>query len=310
MSSEPQQMVSEATPATPATPDPQGTQRGLIVAAIACVAVVGLVFVGSVGVWALRHRRAAKPATAVTVAAKSADDDASLITETQPQDGRDPFLAQGLAASGPDVPVAPKDPTKPEPGTGPAIPPIIPVPPDKPSAQPEPAHSDSGSGASSGSSGGGSSSSESSKPAPTPKPEKPKVPSRSELAKLDPSSPPDWVERPSAGEGLALVGVVAGSKPQAVFESEGKVVRRRIGEEVGGMKVSRIERGQVMLSDTSSGGPAKAYWLSVREGHRLGGTRSGPVKTVTPPADTSSSSEESSGSSGDEGGSSGESSSQ
>ncbi|MBI5835421.1 MAG: hypothetical protein HZB16_24220 [Armatimonadetes bacterium] len=283
MSSEPETTTSEATPATPVTTEPQPSQR-LVVAAVACVAVVGLVFLGSVGVYALRHLRPHKADTTVAMAAKAVDDEPSLVSETQTQDGRDPFLAQGIAATADTaIPVPPKDPTGPAPV-------VIPTPSvDPPKTNPTPAADPPKP----------TPSTETSKPAAPSKPEKPKAPSRAELATLDPASPPDWVTGPGAAEGLVLMGLVASGKPQAVFEYEGKVVRRRIGEEVAGMTVSRIERGQVMLRDANSGGPVKAFWLTVREGNRLGGTRSGPVKTVTPPADSTSESS-GSGSSGSE----------
>lgn len=303
--SESELITSEATAACPVATEAQPGQQRLIVAAVACVAVVGLVFVGSVGVWALRHRRSAKPEGRVAMQAKAVDEDNSLITETQAQEARDPFLAEGLAET-PDG----QQPTPP-PGDGQQPPqPVVPVTPDVIPTPNTDTSSGGGSSTSEGGttsdSGGGSDSSHGSESSPPPpsKPAKPKPPSKAELAKLDPGDLPDWVDGPTAADGgITLMGVVSGGRPQAIFEYEGKVHRRRIGDEVAGMTVARIERGQVMLKDAASGGPVKAYWLGVREGSRIGGTRSGPVKTVTPPEDTSSESGE-----GDGGESGGESS--
>jgi hypothetical protein len=69
-------------------------------------------------------------------------------------------------------------------------------------------------------------------------------PARQEQAASPPSAPP--VERPA----LALSGILWGAEPAAILEglpgTEGSTVVRR-GEVVGGIRVTRIEQGRVVL---------------------------------------------------------------
>lgn len=92
----------------------------------------------------------------------------------------------------------------------------------------------------------------------------------------------EWLEPPAVGDDLQLEGVVVGSRREARLRIKGNSVPATEGDLVGGYRVERVDRNEVVLSRNGA-----RYRLTLPGGPRLGGSRNptepGPPK-LGPPA--------------------------
>ena len=116
------------------------------------------------------------------------------------------------------------------------------------------------------------------RPAKAAPPAKPPAPTPGELARLD-QRPGAWQTPPGPGQnGLNLVAVVQGKRPQAVFKLRGAYVRAREGDKVGDYTVERIAEREVYLLQ---GGHRDRLPLAKRGAPPAGETKE-PAKSEQP----------------------------